>query len=67
MIPYFARQKLNLSEDIQDLIDLSTEGLARLEAAPEDDEDRGKDFVFDKVILRMDELDLPDEEDSDQS
>ena len=61
VIPYFARQKLNLSEDIRNLVDLSNLGLARLEATPDEDKDLGKDFAFYKVVLRTDGLDLPDE------
>ena len=65
VIPYFARRKLDLSEDIRNLVDLSSSGIAKIEATTGDGEERDKDFVFDKVRLRTNELDLPDEENSD--
>lgn len=66
VIPYFARQKLNLAEDVRNLVDLLSTGLAKLETATEDEEGVDKDFVFDHVRLRTDGLDLPDKEDSEE-
>ena len=56
VIPYFARQKLTLTEEIKHLIDLSEEGLKKLEesAEPKSDLelDQAKDLWFDGVALK---------------
>ena len=56
VIPYFARQKLTLTDEIKHLIDLLEEGLKKLEesAEPKSDvePDTAKDLWFDEVNLK---------------
>ena len=44
VIPYFARQKVELPTDILDLIGISKEGLELIKSANEEDEVPDKDF-----------------------
>lgn len=52
VVPYFAREKLVLPAPIEDLIDVSKEGLSRIEAGPDD---AFEDPLLDKVTLDEDE------------
>jgi hypothetical protein len=75
VIPYFARLKIDLPENIVDILDVSREGIERIEAAPNDDEDLpdlgfdgidglpDKDFGFDNVRLRVADVDFDDDVD----
>ena len=58
VIPYYAREQIKLDKKIQEIIDLSEEGLKQLEesAEPEEelDPDHGKDLWFNKVIIKKD-------------
>ena len=75
VIPYFARLKIDLPENVVDILDVSREGIERIEAAPNDDEDLpdlgfdgidglpDKDFGFDDVRLRVADVDFDDDVD----
>ena len=67
LVPYMAREEIDLSEDILELIDLSKEVLEDL-AAAEDDEDEylGKDMQFHKIRLRPDWQDANPDDLSDE-
>ena len=65
VIPYFARQKLVLPEDILSLIDVSKAGLDKIESAAEEPEVPEKDFGFEGVNLRTSGLDFSEDELSD--
>ena len=55
VIPYLARKRIDLAENILDLIDLSKETLEDLAAAEDEkDEYLGKDMQFHKIRLRPD-------------
>ena len=66
VIPYFARLKLKLPRNILDLIDVSEAGLEKISSAANEVEVPDKDFGFDNVNLRTDDVDF-DEDDSDNS
>ena len=63
VIPYLAREKIKLSEKIEDLIDVAKERLEEL-AYSEDDEDEylGKDMQFHRIKLNPDWEDIPQDE-----
>ena len=65
VIPYFARQKIELSADILKIIDISAEGLEIIESAEERNEIPDKDFGFDGVNLRTTGVDFSEKELSD--
>jgi hypothetical protein len=65
VIPYFARQKLEIPEGILNIIDVSKAGLERIETAGDEPEVPDKDFGFDGVNLRTSGVDFSDDEMSD--
>ena len=65
VIPYFARTKLELPEEFLRQLDVSREGLKRIEAADLETEVQVKDFRFDGINLRTDGVDFSDDEMSD--
>ncbi|KDR65252.1 hypothetical protein GALMADRAFT_82077 [Galerina marginata CBS 339.88] len=57
VIPYYARERIEVTGDILDLIDVSREGLDKILAGPEEIEDLGKrqrDYALEKVHLETD-------------
>jgi hypothetical protein len=62
VIPYFARQKLKLPDNIWKIIDISKEGLEKIKTTNEGLEAPDKDFGFEGVNLRTDDADFSDEE-----
>ena len=60
VIPYFARTKVKVPENIFEWIDLSRDALRRVEEAPEDNEHQEKDYIFDGVNLRVHDDDPPE-------
>ena len=62
VIPYFARRKLDVPHDILEIIDISKNGLERIKSAEDDIEAPDKDFGFEGVNLRTEEVDFSDEE-----
>ncbi len=67
VIPYLARKKIDLSDRILELIDLSQETLEDLAAAEDEkDEYLGKDMQFHRVKLRPDWVDIDPDELSDE-
>ena len=65
VIPYFARQKVELPTDILDLIGISKEGLELIKSTNEEDEIPDKDFGFDSINLRSKGIDFTEDELSD--
>ena len=65
VIPYFARQQLDLSEGIQSIIDVTEDGLKKIESSSDGTEDPVKDFGFEGVNLRTSDVDFSDDELSD--
>jgi len=65
VIPYFARQKLEIPEGVLSIIDISKAGLDKIESAIDETEVPDKDFGFDGVNLRTDDVDFSDDEMSD--
>jgi hypothetical protein len=62
VIPYFARQKLNIPEGILKVIDVSKRGLEKIESAKDDTEAPYKDFGFEYVNLRTSGVDFSEDE-----
>jgi hypothetical protein len=62
VIPYFARQKLNIPEGILKIVDVSEAGLEQIESADDDIEVANKDFGFEGVNLRTDDVDFSEDE-----
>jgi Integrase zinc binding domain/RNase H-like domain found in reverse transcriptase len=66
VVPYFARKAIPLPGNIHELIDVSKDALQKIEDAEDvEDEIPDKDFIFDGVRLRSNELEFSDDELSD--
>ena len=65
VIPYFARQRLELPEGILKIVDVSKAGLEKIESANDENDVPDKDFGFDGVKLRTSGVDFSDDELSD--
>jgi ribosomal protein L21E len=52
VVPYFARQKIDLPEGIMEIIDTDEAGLERIRAQPEDDVNLFRDYLMDDVRVR---------------
>ena len=64
VIPYFARRKINLPEGIMAIIDTDKEGLARINALPDDEAIPDRDYLMDEVkMVDSDDSDGSDEAD----
>jgi hypothetical protein len=61
VIPYFPRLRLDLPKNILDVLDVSTAGLEKVEAAADDMGLADKDFGFEDVNLRSDKVDFDDD------
>ena len=62
VIPYFARQKLKISEDILKIIDVTKAGLEKIKSGDDENEVPDKDYGFEGVNLRSNDVDFSDEE-----
>jgi hypothetical protein len=62
VIPYFARQRLELPENILKVIDTSKAGLERIEATKDEIEVPDRDFAFENVNLRTDDVEFDDDD-----
>ena len=62
VIPYFARQRLEIPEGVLKIIDVSKAGLEKIELADDDSDVLDKDFGFEGVNLRTSEVDFSDDE-----
>lgn len=60
VVPYFAREKIELPDGILEIIDSNAETLQQIEDQVDPDEELSRDYLMDDVIL--DESDLSDEE-----
>ena len=57
VIPYFARTHIDVPENVYDWIDVSKDALRRVEEGADDDE-REKDFNFEGIKLRDEDVDF---------
>ena len=65
VIPYFARQKLEIPEGILKIIDVSKTGLSRIESVKDELTVPDKDFGVDSVNIRTTGVDFSEEDLSD--
>jgi hypothetical protein len=63
VIPYFARKNIPLPRNILELLDVSKQGLRRID---EQEEEHPRDFLFDNIKLQVEERDSFDEDDSER-
>lgn len=66
VVPYFARERINIPESIMEIIDLDREGLAELLAQPESDVHWNRDYILENIkMVDSDESDQEETEGTD--
>ena len=66
VVPYFAREKIEIPEGIMKVIDLDEAGLEKIRSAPEDDTLPDRDYLMDEVKM-IDSDDDSDQEEVDET
>ena len=67
VIPYFAKRKLEISDNILKIIDVTRERLNKIESTPDEADIPEKDFGFEGVNLRTSEVDFSHDDNSDSN
>ena len=57
VVPYFARKKIDIPDDIHKIIDLTAEELDKVETQPDEDLELGRDFLMDGVNMVLEDSD----------
>ena len=67
MVPYYARERLEIPQGILEIIDLDREGLTKLLASPESDVHWDRDYLLDNIkMVDSDESDQEEIERTDE-
>lgn len=57
VVPYFARKKIQLTEEVKLILDMDRDALSKLDSLPEPEDYPSRDYLMDNVTLEIDEPD----------